>query len=237
VRLRLLRPGAHHPAALRAAALHAAARFDEAGFVAAVRLQVRFLDNVLDATPWPLPEQQEQALAKRRIGVGFTGLGNALAMLNLRYDSEAGRRRAAHIATLMRDAAYAPRSSWPSSAARSPRSGRGLSGAGSFASRLPEALKARIRQHGIRNSHLLSIAPTGTVSLAFADNASNGIEPPSRWPTRATSAAPTAAPGLRGGRPRPAGVPRHAGAGPGGRSARRGVPLPGRVHARASACA
>ena len=50
-----------------------------------------------------------------------------------------------------------------------------------FASRLPEELKARIRQHGLRNSHLLSIAPTGTISLAFADNASNGIEPPYSW--------------------------------------------------------
>src|SRR5258706_318569 len=50
-----------------------------------------------------------------------------------------------------------------------------------FASRLPEKLKSEIRQHGIRNSHLLSIAPTGTISLAFADNASNGIEPPFSW--------------------------------------------------------
>jgi ribonucleoside-diphosphate reductase alpha chain len=52
---------------------------------------------------------------------------------------------------------------------------------GTFASRLPEEIKAQIRQHGIRNSHLLSIAPTGTVSLAFADNASNGIEPAFSW--------------------------------------------------------
>ena len=53
--------------------------------------------------------------------------------------------------------------------------------AGNFASRLPQPLKERIRQHGLRNSHLLSIAPTGTISLAFADNASNGIEPPFSW--------------------------------------------------------
>jgi len=156
-----------------------AARFDEAGFIASVRLQVRFLDNVLDATPWPLKEQHEQAMAKRRIGVGFTGMGNALAMLNLRYDSEAGRREAAHIAELMRDAAYAAsidlaieRGPFPALQAEA------YLAPGTFASRLPEALKTRIREHGIRNSHLLSIAPTGTVSLAFADNASNGIEPP-----------------------------------------------------------
>ena len=58
---------------------------------------------------------------------------------------------------------------------------RGYLAEGTFASRLPESLKAAIHQHGIRNSHLLSIAPTGTVSLAFADNASNGIEPPFSW--------------------------------------------------------
>src|SRR5258708_24083402 len=55
-----------------------------------------------------------------------------------------------------------------------------LSG-GNFASRLPAEIKEKVRQHGIRNSHLLAIAPTGTISLAFADNASNGIEPPFSW--------------------------------------------------------
>ena len=52
---------------------------------------------------------------------------------------------------------------------------------GNFASRLPAEVKSEIRKHGLRNSHLLSIAPTGTISLAFADNASNGIEPPFSW--------------------------------------------------------
>src|SRR5690606_41996907 len=55
------------------------------------------------------------------------------------------------------------------------------SSGGNFASRLPNEVKQKIRQHGLRNSHLLSIAPTGTISLAFADNASNGIEPPFSW--------------------------------------------------------
>jgi ribonucleotide reductase alpha subunit len=66
-----------------------------------------------------------------------------------------------------------------------------LSG-GNFASRLPAEVKDKIRKHGLRNSHLLSIAPTGTISLAFADNASNGIEPRSPTPTPARSAWPTA---------------------------------------------
>ena len=70
-------------------------------------LQVRALDNVLDVTFWPLPQQRDEAMAKRRIGVGFTGMGNTLAMLCLRYDLPEGRTMAARIAEGMRDAAYA----------------------------------------------------------------------------------------------------------------------------------
>ncbi len=160
-------------------------RFDFEAFGSAVALQVRALDNVLDLTFWPLPQQRAEAVAKRRIGVGFTGMGNALAMLCLPYDEPAGREMAAQIARTMRDAAYA------ASVALAREKGafpaleveRYLE-PGTFASRLDEPLKAAIREHGIRNSHLLSIAPTGTVSLAFADNASNGIEPPFSWTYR-----------------------------------------------------
>ena len=68
----------------------AQARFDLEAFGAAVAIQVRMLDNVLDATVWPLPEQQNEARQKRRIGVGFTGLGDALILLGLRYASDEG---------------------------------------------------------------------------------------------------------------------------------------------------
>ncbi len=158
------------------------ASFDFAAFEQAVAVQVRALDNVLDLTHWPLPQQREEAMAKRRIGVGFTGLGNVLAMLGVRYDEDDGRQVAVRIARSMRDAAYAAsvelareKGSFPAFNAE------GYLRPGSFASRLGEATQAAIRKHGIRNSHLLSIAPTGTVSLAFADNASNGIEPPFSW--------------------------------------------------------
>jgi len=158
------------------------ARFDEAGFAALVAVAVRMLDNVLDLTLWPLPQQQAEAAAKRRIGLGFTGLGDALVMLGLRYDSEAARHWAARLAEQLRDAAYdasialaAERGAFPLFNADLLLSGD------SFASRLPAALKQRIREHGLRNSHLLAIAPTGTISLAFCDNASNGIEPAFSW--------------------------------------------------------
>jgi len=156
--------------------------FDFEAFEAAVALQVRALDNVLDVTFWPLPQQREESAAKRRIGVGFTGMGNALAMLCVRYDRAEGRALAAQIAERMRNAAYTASVALAQEKGAFPKfDADGYLAEGTFASRLPEALRSAIRTHGIRNSHLLSIAPTGTVSLAFADNASNGIEPPFSW--------------------------------------------------------
>lgn len=156
--------------------------FDFAAFEKSVALQVRALDNVLEVTFWPLPQQREESAAKRRIGVGFTGMGNVLAMMCLRYDSAEGREMATRIATRMRDAAYTASVALAQEKGAFPKfDADGYLAEGTFASRLPDALKKSIRKHGIRNSHLLSIAPTGTVSLAFADNASNGIEPAFSW--------------------------------------------------------
>jgi ribonucleoside-diphosphate reductase alpha chain len=156
--------------------------FDWERFRAVTKVSIRALDNVLDATLWPLPEQATEAANKRRVGLGFTGLGNTLTMLNLRYDSEPARRFAADIARAMRDAAYeasvenaAEKGSFPLFDAKE------FLAPPHCASRLPEKLKSEIRKHGIRNSHLLSIAPTGTISLAFAGNASGGIEPTFSW--------------------------------------------------------
>ena len=158
------------------------ASFDFDAFAEVVRVSTRMLDNVLDATHWPLERQKEEAANKRRVGLGFTGLGDALAMLRLRYDKPEARAMATRITEAMRDAAYLysvdmakERGAFPLFNAEMYLSG------GNFASRLPNDVKAEIRKHGLRNSHLLSIAPTGTISLAFADNASNGIEPPFSW--------------------------------------------------------
>ena len=159
--------------------------FEFERFADAVAVQVRALDNVLDLTHWPLQQQHAEAMAKRRIGVGFTGLGDTLVMLGLRYDAAEGRAMAARIARCMRDTAYAASVELAKEKGRFPAfDAQGYLQAGTFASRLDEPLKQSIRQFGIRNSHLLSIAPTGTVSLAFADNASNGIEPAFSWTYR-----------------------------------------------------
>ena len=155
--------------------------FDMEAFRAAVKVQVRMLDNVLDATVWPLPEQQREAQQKRRIGVGFTGLGDALILLGLRYASDEGLQQAESIARAMRDAAYAASVELAQEKGAFPLFNAKQYLKSGFAKRLPKELRAAIKKYGLRNSHLLSIAPTGTVSLAFADNASNGIEPAFSW--------------------------------------------------------
>jgi ribonucleoside-diphosphate reductase alpha chain len=158
------------------------AEFDFATFAEVIRISTRMLDNVLDVTAWPLERQRAEAANKRRVGLGFTGLGDTLCMLRLRYDRPEATAMGARLSEFMRDTAYLAsvelaqeRGAFPLFNAELYLSG------GNFASRLPAEIKAEIRQHGLRNSHLLSIAPTGTISLAFADNASNGIEPPFSW--------------------------------------------------------
>lgn len=139
---------------------------------------VEFLDRVLDESNWPLPEQGLEAQQKRRIGLGFLGLADAMAMLGIRYDTPDGARFAGRVAETMRNAAY--ESSVNLAIQHGPfplfDADRYLED-GTAASRLPENIKQGIREHGIRNSHLMSIAPTGTIALAFGDNASSGIEP------------------------------------------------------------
>ncbi len=158
------------------------ARFDESAFAEQVATAVRMLDNVLDASVWPVPQQQVEARNKRRIGLGFTGLGDALILLNLHYDSDAARGAARRIAEVMRNAAYEASVALARERGAFPLFNADLFLSGTtFASRLPQPIRERIRAHGLRNSHLLSIAPTGTISLAFADNASNGIEPAFSW--------------------------------------------------------
>jgi ribonucleoside-diphosphate reductase alpha chain len=142
------------------------------------------LDNVLDLTPWPLPEQEAESKAKRRIGIGFTGLADALIMMGLKYSSAQGRAFAAKVQETIRDAAYAgsselamERGSFPLFDADLYLEGVRDDMEGTFASQLPEGIKQQIRAHGIRNSHLLALAPTGTGSLTFGNNCSSGCEP------------------------------------------------------------
>lgn len=139
-------------------------------------LAVRFLDDVVDASLYPLEQQAAQARETRRLGLGVTGLADALFMLGLRYDSEQGRMQAADILQTVCHSAY--RASIELAIARGsfPAFQQDLYLGSGFAQHLPADIRARIARHGIRNSHLIALAPAGTISL-LANNVSSGIEP------------------------------------------------------------
>ncbi len=105
-------------------------------------------------------------------------------MLGLKYDTGEARDMAVRIAAAMRDQAYRTSVELARDKGAFPLFDADKYLASGFAARLPENIREQIRKYGVRNSHLLSIAPTGTISLAFADNASNGIEPPYSWTYR-----------------------------------------------------
>ncbi len=156
--------------------------FDFDAFKSTVRVMVRFLDNVLDRTLWPLEEQKKESENKRRIGLGYSGLGNVLALLGYRYGSPESITFVKQLGLMMAREAYLASVELAMEKGPFPLfdADKYLE-EGTFASKLPEEVKNEIRQHGIRNSHLLTIAPTGTISLAYMDNCSNGLEPPFDW--------------------------------------------------------
>ena len=137
---------------------------------------MRFLDNVIDVSRYPLPAQEEQARLKRRVGLGITGLADALVLLGLRYDSAAARSLAARAMQAVRDAAYHASIDLAREKGAFPAFARDAFLASGFARRLPADIREAIAAHGLRNSHLLAIAPAGTISL-LANNCSSGIEP------------------------------------------------------------
>ncbi|WP_296631121.1 MULTISPECIES: adenosylcobalamin-dependent ribonucleoside-diphosphate reductase [unclassified Thiobacillus] len=152
------------------------ARLDLAALADAAAHAVRFLDNVIDVSRYPLPAQAQEARLKRRIGLGITGLADALVLLGLRYDSEAAQRLAAQAMQAVRDHAYQASVELAHEKGAFPAFERDAFLASGFATRLPAGIRDAIAVHGIRNSHVLAIAPAGTISL-LANNLSSGIEP------------------------------------------------------------
>lgn len=142
-----------------------------------VTTAVRMMDNVIDVSNFPLPQQQEEARNKRRIGLGVTGLADALIMCGLRYGSPEAVSRTEKWLNIIAIAAYKASVELAKEKGAFPVfDAEGYLAEGTFASTLPPELKDDIRKYGIRNSHLTSIAPTGTISL-YAGNVSSGIEP------------------------------------------------------------
>jgi ribonucleoside-diphosphate reductase alpha chain len=152
------------------------AQLDHEALRRTVRVAVRFLDDAIEVSRYPLFRQREQAQRTRRIGLGITGLADALIMLNLRYDSEAAHAMAAQAMRIVRDCAYEASIELAQEKHSFPALDRQLYLSQPFIRSLPKELRSRIALHGIRNSHLLAIAPAGSISL-LANNVSSGIEP------------------------------------------------------------
>jgi len=137
---------------------------------------VRAMDNVVDRATYPLREQELEAKSKRRMGLGVTGVANAIEALGFHYGSERFLQTLEEIMGVIRDLAYTTSVELAMEKGAFPLFTQAYLDSG-FAKTLPDNIRELISNYGIRNSHLLSVAPTGTISLS-ADNVSSGIEPP-----------------------------------------------------------
>lgn len=141
-----------------------------------VRTAVRMMDNVVDASRFPLPQQAAEAQAKRRIGLGVTGLADALLMVGLRYGSEKAAEITDQWMQAIARAAYLASADLAAEKGAFPLFDADKFLASGALAHMPDDVKSAIRAKGIRNALLTSIAPTGTISL-YAGNVSSGIEP------------------------------------------------------------
>jgi len=152
------------------------ARLDAAALKELVRTAVRMMDNVVDVSQFPLPAQAEEARAKRRIGLGVTGLADALLMLGLRYGSDKAARQTEIWMHKIAVAAYLASVDLAREKGAFPLFDADRFLASGTMQEMDETVRDAIAKHGIRNALLTSVAPTGTISL-YAGNVSSGIEP------------------------------------------------------------
>jgi ribonucleoside-diphosphate reductase alpha chain len=149
--------------------------FDSALLKSDVLPVVRAMDNIIDNTTYPLPEQEAEAKSKRRMGLGVTGLANCVELLGYPYGSPLFLEITDHILGTLRNNIYAASVELAKEKGAFPLFNHDYC-YGEYIKTLPRQLRDDIYTYGIRNSHLVSIAPTGTISLT-ADNVSGGIEP------------------------------------------------------------
>ncbi|KNG94347.1 adenosylcobalamin-dependent ribonucleoside-diphosphate reductase [Pseudaestuariivita atlantica] len=153
-----------------------AAAIDEDALADLVATAVRMMDNTVDASRFPLPAQEAEAQAKRRIGLGVTGLADALLMTGLRYGSEEAARQTEHWLHAIARAAYLASVGLATEKGAFPLFDADAYLQSGTMQAMDADVRAQIAEHGIRNALLTSIAPTGTISL-YAGNVSSGIEP------------------------------------------------------------
>ena len=154
--------------------IRASVDFD--ALVDVVKKAVRFLDNVIELSNYPLPEQGAEASSKRRIGLGITGLADFFIFMKVKYGSTESIKIAENVMQLITNTAYQTSVELAKEKGAFPFFNADKYLAGNFIKLLPEEIQSNIQKHGIRNSHLTSIAPTGTISI-FANNVSSGLEP------------------------------------------------------------
>ena len=152
------------------------AKLDEKALDELVRTAVRMMDNVVDASRFPLPQQEAEAQAKRRIGLGVTGLADALLMLGLRYGAKDAVEQTRKWMKAIARSAYLASADLAKEKGAFPLFDADKYLASGFMSKMDKDVREAIAKHGIRNALLTSIAPTGTISL-YAGNVSSGIEP------------------------------------------------------------
>ncbi|TXC68067.1 adenosylcobalamin-dependent ribonucleoside-diphosphate reductase [Sphingomonas ginsenosidivorax] len=155
------------------------ARVDWERLRAAVATGVRFLDNVLDTSPFPTAEQKAEALNKRRVGLGYTGLGNLLQQMMVRY-GRASVPLVEQVGEAIAIQAYRTSVELAQERGAFPAYDAEQFAKAPFLQKLPAELRAAIAEHGIRNGVLLTLAPTGTTSI-FYGNVSSGVEPTFSW--------------------------------------------------------
>jgi ribonucleoside-diphosphate reductase alpha chain len=168
--------GSINLAALVRDPFEAAAALDEAELPGLVAIAIRMMDNVVDTSRFPLEAQRAEAQAKRRIGLGVTGLADALLMTGLRYGSDDAVAQTGRWMQAVQHAAYRASVDLAREKGAFPLFDRGEYLKGEVIRDLPQDIRDGIAEHGIRNALVTSIAPTGTISL-FAGNVSSGIEP------------------------------------------------------------
>ena len=151
------------------------ATFDYEKLKADIPHVVRAMDNVVDRAVYPLPAQEKEAKDKRRMGLGVTGVANAIEALSFPYGSPEFMDTMEEIMRTIRDGCYRASIELAKEKGPFPLYSHKFLDSG-FAETLPGDIRNDIGEYGIRNSHLLSVAPTGTISLS-ADNVSSGIEP------------------------------------------------------------
>ncbi len=151
-------------------------RLDLDGLTKATAIAIRFMDDVIDVSNYPLPQQKEEAVRKRRLGLGITGLADALLMCGFRYGSDEAAREAKTWMSAIQQAAIAASCALAEEKGSFPLFDADKYLATTYAKSLPQNLKNLIAAKGLRNGLLTSIAPTGTISL-LAGNVSSGVEP------------------------------------------------------------